>query len=71
MPTILLDTDVVSFLIKGDTRATTYAPLVQGNTLAVSFMTVAELFQWAAFATGDPADSTILSRHSPRIWSSP
>jgi tRNA(fMet)-specific endonuclease VapC len=47
MPTILLDTDVVSFLIKGDTRATTYAPLVQGNTLAVSFMTVAELFQWA------------------------
>src|SRR5258706_8662862 len=47
MPTILLDTDVVSFLIKGDTRATTYAPLVQGNTLAVSFMAVAELFQWA------------------------
>jgi tRNA(fMet)-specific endonuclease VapC len=47
MPTILLDTDVVSFLIKGDTRATTYAPSVQGNTLAMLFMTVAEFFQWA------------------------
>jgi tRNA(fMet)-specific endonuclease VapC len=48
MPTVLLDTDVVSFILKSDSRATSYTPLIQGNVLAVSFMTVAELFQWAA-----------------------
>ena len=48
MPTMLLDTDVVSFLLKGDTRAAAYAPLIQGNLAALSFMTVAELYQWAA-----------------------
>lgn len=45
---ILLDTDVVSFLFKGDTRAASYAPFLEGHRLAISFMTVAELFQWAA-----------------------
>ena len=48
METILLDTDIVSFLLKGDSRADTYAPLLQGNRLVLSFMTVAELYQWAA-----------------------
>ncbi len=54
MPTMLLDTDVVSFLFKGDSRATAYAPLIQGNRLALSFMTVAELFQWAAVRKWGP-----------------
>jgi predicted nucleic acid-binding protein len=45
---VLLDTNIVSFLFKGDTRATAYAPMVEGNRLAVSFMTVAEMFEWAA-----------------------
>lgn len=48
MPVVLLDTDVVSFLLKGDSRAATYLPLLTGKRLALSFMTVAELFQWAA-----------------------
>lgn len=48
MPTVLLDTDIVSFLLKGDTRAAVYVPLLTGNRFALSFMTVAELFQWAA-----------------------
>lgn len=48
MTIVLLDTSVVSYLFKGDTRATAYAPLLQGHQLAVSFMTVAELFEWAA-----------------------
>lgn len=54
MLTLLLDTDVVSFLLKGDSRATTYAPMLQGNRLALSFMTVAELFQWAAVRKWGP-----------------
>jgi predicted nucleic acid-binding protein len=45
---VLLDTNVVSFLLKGDTRAADYAPLLEGNRLGISFMTVAELFEWAA-----------------------
>ncbi len=48
MNIFLLDTDVVSFFLKGDSRANKYASIVQGNRLALSFMTVAELFQWAA-----------------------
>jgi len=48
MTIVLLDTNVVSYLLKGDTRATAYAPLLQSQRLAISFMTVAELFEWAA-----------------------
>jgi tRNA(fMet)-specific endonuclease VapC len=48
MTTVLIvDTDVVSFLFKGDTRAQLYRPHLQGKALAISFMTVAELYQWA------------------------
>ncbi|MGD9099315.1 MAG: type II toxin-antitoxin system VapC family toxin [Anaerolineae bacterium] len=46
--TILLDTNIVSFALKGDSRAASYVPYLQGRRLAISFMTVAELFQWAA-----------------------
>lgn len=48
MNVILLDTNIVSFLFKGDSRAKSYAPYLQGQRLAISFMTVAELYQWAA-----------------------
>lgn len=48
MSILLLDTNVVSYLFKGDTRALAYAPILQGNRLAISFVTVAELYEWAA-----------------------
>jgi tRNA(fMet)-specific endonuclease VapC len=48
MSTLLVDTNVVSFLFKGDTRSAGYETLLTGHRLAVSFMTVAELFEWAA-----------------------
>lgn len=44
---VVVDTDVVSYLFKGDTRAEAYRQHLQGKTLAISFMTVAELYQWA------------------------
>lgn len=47
MDVVLLDTNIVSFLLKGDSRARSYAPHLRGQILAISFMTVAELFQWA------------------------
>src|SRR5919109_1383276 len=43
----LLDTDVVSYGFRGDTRADLYRDYLSGTELAVSFMTVAELRRWA------------------------
>jgi len=43
---MLLDTNIVSYIYKGDTRAKAYEPHLAGQTLFVSFMTVAELYRW-------------------------
>lgn len=48
MSRLIVDTDVCSFLLKGDTRADRYAPHIHGNELVLSIMSVAELYQWAA-----------------------
>jgi tRNA(fMet)-specific endonuclease VapC len=42
-----VDTDVVSYLFKGDSRAEAYRLHLSGWLLVVSFMTVAELDRWA------------------------
>ena len=47
MSTLLVDTNIVSYLLKGDSRALLYKPYLQGNELAISLMTVAELLQWS------------------------
>lgn len=47
MDGVILDTNVISFLIRGDTRAELYRRHLEGRTLAVSFMTVAELYEGA------------------------
>ena len=46
MSTVVLDTDVWSFLFKGDSRAEQYRPYLEDNALCISFQTVAELYQW-------------------------
>lgn len=45
-PTVV-DTDVVSFLFKRDTRAERYRRHLSGRLLVISFMTIAELDRWA------------------------
>lgn len=47
MSMVLLDTDVVSYLAKEDTRRLAYAQHLLGHELSIAIMTVAELFQWA------------------------
>jgi tRNA(fMet)-specific endonuclease VapC len=47
---IVLDTDVVSFLFKGDSRAKIFVPQLQNRQWLISFMTEAELEQWALLA---------------------
>jgi predicted nucleic acid-binding protein len=46
----LLDTNIVSFVMKRHTLAARYQSHLTGHTLAVSFMTVAELLEGAALA---------------------
>ncbi|MEM9092284.1 MAG: type II toxin-antitoxin system VapC family toxin [Cyanobacteria bacterium P01_F01_bin.53] len=47
MSLLLIDTDITSFIFKGSDYADPYLPLLMEQELALSFMTVAELFQWA------------------------
>ena len=44
---LVVDTDVVSFLFKQDTRADLYKPHLKGHLLLISPMTRAELESWA------------------------
>ena len=44
---LVVDTDVISFLFKQDTRADLYKPHLQGHLLLISPMTRAELEAWA------------------------
>src|SRR4249920_739840 len=44
---LVLDTDVLSFLFKKDTRAKQYRQFLHGEDCFLSFMTLAELRAWA------------------------
>jgi tRNA(fMet)-specific endonuclease VapC len=50
MKPVVLDTDVVSFLFKGDSRAQIYLPHLRNRQWLISFMTEAEVEQWALLA---------------------
>ncbi|MFL6195405.1 MAG: PIN domain-containing protein [Thermoanaerobaculia bacterium] len=43
---VVVDTSVVSYLLKNHSLARHYWRVLAGRTLAVSFMTVAELYRW-------------------------
>ena len=47
MSSVVLDTDVVSFLFKNHPLGALYEGEVAGRTLLISFMTLAELDRWA------------------------
>ncbi len=46
MQIVVVDTDVVSFLFKQDTRSVSYEAHLAGKDMIISFMTLAELRQW-------------------------
>jgi tRNA(fMet)-specific endonuclease VapC len=54
MKSVVLDTDVVSFLFKNDTRAQSYLPHLHDRQWLISFMTEAELEQWALLSSWHP-----------------
>ena len=47
MKMVTVDTDVVSYLFKHDTRGALYHPHLSNTLPALSFMTLAELERWA------------------------
>jgi len=47
MRALIVDTDVASFLFKEDTRGYLYKPRLADAVASISFMTLAELEQWA------------------------
>lgn len=61
---ILVDTDVFSYLYRGDTRAEFFRPYLRNKTLAVSFMTVAELYFGAYKRNWESAISEIWKTRS-------
>lgn len=57
MNAVVVDTDVVSLVFKGDTRAERYLPVMKTPDLLVSFMTEAELERWTLQANWEPNES--------------
>lgn len=47
MATVVVDTNVVSYLHKRHENAKLYRPHLEGNLMVISFMTLAELYRWA------------------------
>lgn len=46
IPSVVVDTDVVSYVFKGDSRAALYETHLVGKLTIASFMTIAELDRW-------------------------
>ncbi len=47
--TVILDTNIVSYLMKGGSLAEAYAPHVQGRVPAIAFVTVGEMYFGAEY----------------------
>ena len=45
--TYVVDTDVLSYLLKRDTRVQAYLPYLTNTVIIISFMSLAELERWA------------------------
>ena len=67
MSDVVVDTDVVSFLFKRDTRAQSYRRHLLGQTLYISFMSVAELRRWALVSKWGAGKIAQLDRYLQRF----
>ena len=63
----LLDTNIFSYLMRGDTRAEPYRDYLADRQLGVSFQTVAELRRWAIERRWGPARHRELERQLGRV----
>ena len=63
MPSVLIDTDVVSYLFKKDSSARLYRKHLIGNRWLLSFMTIAELERWTLDRNWGQASRSGLQRY--------
>jgi predicted nucleic acid-binding protein len=63
MPLVVVDTDVVSFRFKKDSRARLYKRHLIGRDPVIAFMTLAELHAWALERRWGAARQAELVRH--------
>lgn len=63
MATLVVDTCVISYIEKGDTRGDLYEKHLVGNTLVLSFMTLAELDRWALARKWGPGRMAKMAQH--------
>ena len=61
MDSVIVDTDVLSYLFKRDTRGESYRPHLHGRLGILSFMTIAELEFWARIRNWGPTRRAELS----------
>ncbi|MHC4252675.1 MAG: PIN domain-containing protein [Planctomycetota bacterium] len=66
-----MDTDVVSFLFKEDTRAEAYGSHLRGKLFVISFMTLAELLRWALTRNWGGAKRRLLDDHLRSVYVQP
>jgi tRNA(fMet)-specific endonuclease VapC len=67
IPSLVVDTDVVSYIFKRDTRAALYEPHLVGKVMLISFMTLAELDHWTLKNNWGDARRGRLSRYLERF----
>lgn len=60
---MVVDTNIVSYFLRRDTRAAAYEPHLRDQTLFISFMTVAELYKWPFVRNWGTAKTTELMQH--------
>ncbi len=60
--TVLLDSDVASFLFKKSPFAEPFRPLLRGKRLALAFTSVAELYRWTLKRKWGPRKTAELER---------
>lgn len=71
MASVVVDTDIVSYLFKRDSRADLYAPHLDGQVLVISFMTLAELHRWALKFEWGASRRRMLDEHLLRFVVAP
>jgi len=64
---VVVDTDVVSFLFKRDSRAELCRPHLDGKLSVISFMTVAELCRWSLERRWGPNRCAAMDDHLRRF----
>ncbi|MBI3412294.1 MAG: PIN domain-containing protein [Planctomycetes bacterium] len=67
MSAVVVDTNVVSYQFKRDSRALLFDPYLRGKTWFLSFMTTAELERWALARRWGERLTAQLDRHLKRF----